>query len=176
MSFMTFKIVLLGDGAVGKTSLRNKYMAVPGQEFTGDYLLTIGVDFSTKDITKAGQQFKCQIWDLAGQERFKFLQDKFLKGTQGILFVFDVNRMESLESAIDWFYEVEKEVKKPVPVFILANKVDTLPEDKRDFIPNEIKLEAWGKKQTFPILRTSAKTGENVDTAFEKLISDIIGE
>lgn len=171
MSFLTFKIVLLGDGAVGKTSLRSKYM---GEGFQGDYLLTIGVDFATKDVSKDGKDFKAQIWDLAGQERFKFLQEKFLKGTQGILFVYDVNRVESLESAIDWFYEVEKEVKKPVPVVILGNKIDTIPEDKRGHLPKEIKLEAWGGKQVFPILNTSAKTGENVDQAFNNLINAIL--
>ena len=171
-SFLTFKIVLLGDGAVGKTSLRSKYM---GEGFQGDYMLTIGVDFATKDITRDGKNFKCQIWDLAGQERFKFLQEKFLKGTQGILFVYDVNRVESLESAIDWFYEVEKEVKKPVPLVILGNKIDTIPEDKRGHLPSEVKIEAWGSKRTYPILNTSAKTGENVDQAFQGLINAILG-
>lgn len=170
-SFLTFKIVLLGDGAVGKTSLRSKYM---GEGFQGDYILTIGVDFATKDVSKDGKNFKAQIWDLAGQERFKFLQEKFLKGTQGILFVYDVNRMESLESAIDWFYEVEKEIKKPIPVVLLGNKIDTVPEDKRDHLPKELKLEAWGSKRVYPILNTSAKTGENVDQAFDKLINEIL--
>lgn len=172
MSFLTFKIVLLGDGAVGKTSLRNSYM---GESFAGDYMLTIGVDFATKDIEKEGEQFKCQIWDLAGQERFKFLQDKFLKGTQGILFIFDVTRLESLESAIDWFYEIEKEVKEPIPVFILGNKIDSVPEDKRGGIPTELKIEAWGKKRSFPILNTSAKTGENVEKVFNNMIDEILG-
>jgi small GTP-binding protein len=171
-TYLTFKIVLLGDGAVGKTSLRSKYM---GEGFKGDYLLTIGVDFATKDIIRDGKTLKAQIWDLAGQERFKFLQEKFLKGTQGILFVYDVNRVESLESAIDWFYEVEKEVKKPIPVFILGNKIDTLPEDKRGHLPKELKLDAWGGKYTFPILNTSAKTGENVEQAFVSLINSILG-
>ena len=145
-----------------------------GESFQGDYLLTIGVDFATKDVSRDGQAFKAQIWDLAGQERFKFLQEKFLKGTQGILFVYDVNRVESLESAIDWFYEVEKEVKKPIPVVILGNKIDTIPEDKRGHLPHELKLEAWGSKYTFPILNTSAKTGENVDQAFSSLINAIL--
>lgn len=171
-TFLTFKIVLLGDGAVGKTSLRSKYM---GEGFQGDYQLTIGVDFATKDVIKDDKTFKAQIWDLAGQERFKFLQEKFLKGTQGILFVYDVQRMDSLESAIDWFYEVEKEIKKPIPVFILGNKIDTLPEDKRGHLPADLKLEAWGSKRTFTILNTSAKTGENVDLAFETLINEILG-
>lgn len=172
MSFLTFKIVLLGDGAVGKTSLRSKYM---GESFQGDYQLTIGVDFATKDLEYNGKTMKCQIWDLAGQERFKFLQEKFLKGTQGILFVYDVQRMDSLESAIDWFYEVEKEIKKPIPVSVLGNKIDTLPEDKRGHLPSELKLDAWGSKRTFPILNTSAKTGENVDQAFQGLINEILG-
>ena len=168
---LVFKIVLLGDGAVGKTSLRSKYM---GEGFQGDYLLTIGVDFATKDIKRGDKQFKAQIWDLAGQERFKFLQEKFLKGSQGILFVYDVNRVESLESAIDWFYEVEKVVKSPIPVFVLGNKIDIISEDKRDYLPKELKLEAWGKKNVFPIMNTSAKTGENVDKAFEGLIDSIL--
>jgi len=171
-SFLTFKIVLLGDGAVGKTSLRSKYM---GEGFAADYTLTIGVDFATKDVIRDDKTFKAQIWDLAGQERFKFLQEKFLKGTQGILFVYDVTRVESLESAIDWFYEVEKEIKKPVPLVILGNKIDTIPEDKRGHLPTELKLEAWGGKRTYQILNTSAKTGENVDQAFESLINEILG-
>ena len=172
-SFLTFKIVLLGDGAVGKTSLRSKYM---GEGFQGDYQLTIGVDFATKDVLKGDKQFKAQIWDLAGQERFKFLQESFLKGTHGILFVFDVSRLESSESAIDWFYEVEKVISEPIPIVILGNKIDTIPEDQCASLPTELKFEVWGKKQTFPILNTSAKTGENVDQAFTKIIDDILGE
>ena len=173
MSFLTFKIVLLGDGAVGKTSLRSSYM---GEGFDGDYLLTIGVDFATKDIEKEGEKFKCQIWDLAGQERFKFLQESFLKGTHGILFVFDVSRPDTAESAIDWFYEVEKVVSKPIPIVILGNKIDTVPEDQRGAVPTELKIEIWGKKSSFPILNTSAKTGENVEEAFNRMIDDILGE
>ena len=146
-----------------------------GEGFDGDYLLTIGVDFATKDIVKEGEKFKCQIWDLAGQERFKFLQESFLKGCHGILFVFDVSRLESSESVVDWLYEVEKVINEPVPVIVIGNKIDTVPDDQRAFLPTELKVEVWGKKRTFPIFTTSAKTGENVEQVFNQLIDRILG-
>ena len=169
---IVFKVVLLGDGAVGKTSIRSSYM---GEGFkSGNYLLTIGVDFATKDITLDGRNFKCQIWDLGGQERFGFLRQQFLKGTQGVLFVYDTTRVETLESAIDWFYEVEKEVHKPVPVLVLGNKIDAVSEDQQNALPTELKLECWDQKNSFPILNTSALTGENIDKAFKILINNIM--
>ncbi len=69
---------------------------------------------------------------------------------------------------------MEKEIKKPIPVVILGNKIDTIPEDNRGHLPSELKLEAWGGKRVYPILNTSAKTGENVDQAFDNLINEIL--
>lgn len=170
---LIFKVILVGDGAVGKTSLRDSYM---GESFKGDYMLTIGVDFATKEIERDGTSYKFQIWDLAGQERFNFLRNQFLKGAHGAIFVFDVSRLESLESAEDWFYEVEKEISEPIPVIFLGNKIDTVPEDKRSSLPTEVSLEMWGKNVKQPITFTSALTGENVEEAFGKVVDYMLAE
>ena len=81
------KIILAGDGAVGKTSLREQYL---GRGFTGQYLQTIGADFALKTDTVAGENVKYQIWDLAGQPRFKTVRSVYYIGAVGALLVFDI--------------------------------------------------------------------------------------
>ena len=97
-----YKIVLLGEGAVGKTSLRRRYM---GLGFTKSHLMTLGADFSFKDLTHGEHTIRCQLWDLAGQAHFKGVRSRFLANTQGAILVYDLTREETLPLLANWLLE-----------------------------------------------------------------------
>ena len=176
------KIVLIGDGAVGKTALRSRFM---GQGFSSNYLMTIGADMSVKQVmlpaTPEPIELKFQIWDLAGQLRFSEVRASFYNGSVGAILVFDVTRPDSFENTPKWLMEMRKNMNKSIPVVILGNKVDLRSE-----VPNAVEpkhgrglAKAVGEyysdnKFEIPYYETSAKTGENVDNAFLKLASMIL--
>jgi small GTP-binding protein len=174
-----YKICLLGDGAVGKTSLRDRFM---GKPLPGDYLLTIGADFAAKAAEVRNKTVKFQIWDLAGQPRFESVREPYYKGTLGGLLVFDVTRPDSFESTPSWIKELWKHNGKGrIPLVLLGNKIDL-----RDSIQPSIHIvhgEALARefskfcvKDGFkvPYIETSAKTGENVEQAFRILGEAIV--
>ena len=117
------KIVLCGEGAVGKTALRERYL---GKEFTSSYLMTIGADFAVQKTEVEGKEVKFQIWDLAGQERFNSVRSLYYQGSHGVLFVFDVTRPESIQRLADgWIHELKKHIRGgPIPAVVLGNKTD----------------------------------------------------
>lgn len=170
------KIVLLGDGAVGKTSLRLRYM---GLGFQSKYMMTIGADFAIKDIkTPDGRALKCQIWDLAGQQSFKRVRSTYYVGVHGALLVYDATRPETYQNIDQWVEELLRNSNQAIPVAVLANKVDlveTVPvsvseEDGRRLCANlteKLGLEV-------PYLETSAKTGQNVEEAFQGIAEQVV--
>ncbi|MHA2365939.1 MAG: GTP-binding protein [Candidatus Hodarchaeales archaeon] len=179
MSILT-KIVLIGDGAVGKTSLRYSFM---GEGFQTQYLMTIGADFSLKEInlqvSKESFHIKFQIWDLAGQQRFKDIRSVYFSGSAGALIVFDITRPDTFENTIYWLSEIRKYSGfGSIPVVFLGNKVDlrdyfasTITKKQGKALAKELPKYYCDKNNVFdvPYLETSAKTGENVDLAFHML-------
>ena len=167
-----FKITLLGDGAVGKTSLRKRYM---GQGFTTQHLMTIGADFAILEKEIEGHKLTWQIWDLAGQESFKKVRSMYYKGCFGALLVFDMTRRTSFENLDIWLKELYKHSGRgKVPVIVLANKADLA--DQREVSPEEAeeyvaKLQKSVAKEGIEVkyLETSALTGLNVEKAFNML-------
>ncbi|MHA2362866.1 MAG: GTP-binding protein [Candidatus Hodarchaeales archaeon] len=174
------KLALLGEGAVGKTSLRRKYLGI---KFTSEYLLTIGADFATNIIPVTENiTFKAQIWDLAGQPRFSGVRKAYYLGCLGGLLIFDRTRPETLENTMNWLNELwNGSGRGPIPFIILGNKSDLLHEDH---LKLEKKAKLWTKvftdetvpKKGFKVhyLKTSAKTGLNVDKAFGLLAKEIL--
>ena len=124
---LTGKIVLCGDGAVGKTSLRRAYL---GQEFNSNYLETLGADFATKIIkilyNEEEYQIKYLIWDLAGQPNFNAVRTNYFKGSHAILIIYDVTNRKSYENVINWIHEIKKSLSGEgiPPISLLGNKID----------------------------------------------------
>jgi small GTP-binding protein len=112
-----------GDFAVGKTSLRRKFM---GETFTNQYLQTLGVDISTKTIDfENGWSLRLQIWDFSGQPAFQIIRKRFLLGVAGVLYIFDLTRKETLLNLLYWVDEIRTNVNQTdIPVILIGNKVD----------------------------------------------------
>jgi small GTP-binding protein len=173
-----FKLVLIGEGAVGKTSIRQKYM---GKGFTGEYLKTIGADFASKVVEMTdnkGESIKSifQIWDLAGQQEFKEVRASFYGGCQGVLLVFDLTRKETMDKLKDWILEAAKNAGGSIKAFaLLGNKCD---------LPGRIITEQEGLefakyladrlKFPMPYIETSARTGENIEYLFADLCRSLL--
>ena len=177
------KIVLLGDGAVGKTNIRKNYL---GQGFTKDHLMTIGADFAAADkvlqIEDKEYNITFQIWDLAGQGTFNQVRSMYYRGVFGALVVFDVTRKSSFDNLSSWIKELYKNSNRgAVPIVILGNKYDLFDEDEDHVKSVEINdmielLNKELKDENFNVtyLNTSALTGLNIENAFESLGSNII--
>lgn len=171
-----FKITLLGEGAVGKTSLRKNFL---GETFDRDYMMTLGADFATKTIEVDDYEVTLIIWDLAGQPRFSVVREGFYQGTRGALLVFDITRPDTYEQLSSWVRELLKNNKdKKVPLVLIGNKNDlrgslhtTIPEEYGEKYAEA--LSQWSG-YNIPYIETSAKYGDNVEKAFENLIRQII--
>ena len=167
------KICLLGDGAVGKTSLIDRFVK---NIFSEDYILTIGTRTSKKEIVVSNPRLNhdihltLMIWDIMGQYSFrKVLHSTFLKGAKGAMIVCDLTRQETLEHLDRWVDTlfVEGQV---MPFIVIANKNDLKGE--HEFSVSDVNKIATAYMTT--TLSTSAKTGENVENAFQLLGEKII--
>ena len=179
----TLKVILIGDGAVGKTSIRRQYL---GEGFKVDYQMTIGADLAAKasDIVYAGgKQIKYLIWDLAGQPRFENVRKIYYMSAVGALVVFDMTRPESFQNIVKWMNELwRNNGRGPVPLIVLGNKTDLcsvgmpcVSESKaRAFVSRLSQVSERYRGFKIHFLQTSAKTGKNIDTAFELLGEAII--
>lgn len=177
------KIVLLGDGAVGKTALRLQFM---GLGFQKRYMMTIGADFAIKTITLktgpyAGHTLKSQIWDLAGQENFSKVRSLYYTGSHAAFMVYDCTRLATFQNIENWMNELFKNTPNPIPVILIANKTDLRPEvdfslTKEDGVKMAQRIsESYLKNRiAVPYYETSAKTGVNVELAFESLAHKVI--
>jgi small GTP-binding protein len=168
MKVVQKKVCLLGDFAVGKTSLVRRF--VEGR-FEDKYLSTIGVKVARKSLEREDSKLNLLVWDLVGGNEFSRAETGYLLGTAGALVVCDLTRPDTLEAMKRYTNQV-RAVNPTVAVIFLGNKVD-LTEERA--ITAET-LTAVTTELNAPILLTSAKTGENVETAFELLANLIEGE
>ena len=166
-----FKICIFGDGGVGKTTLLNRYVT---GVFTESTIMTIGVDFKVKKLEIEGVEISLQIWDFAGEDRFRFLLPAYVKGSQGGIFMFDTTRFTSLENIEAWSEVIEKftdDNEKPLPVVLVGGKIDL---EKIRAVPREYGPEICEDKEMFiDYIECSSKTGENVQLIFERLTQEM---
>ena len=170
MSLYVFKVIIIGPGAVGKTSLLHRFVE---NKFSFRYKLTIGADFLSKVINyKEDVTVKLQIWDIGGQDRYKFLRASFFDGANGALIVFDLSRWHTFEELEEWISDLREYTGKNTPFVLIGNKVDLI--DKKDEMYERESAEVFAKKEKTFYIETSAKSGENVEGAFLNLASSMI--
>ena len=160
-----YKLVLLGDGAVGKTAIGTRFCK---GLFQSNYKMTIGADFFVKSLKFPEENVKMQIWDVAGQARFQFLRSTYYKGSFCGILVFDVTIRESFGNLENWVLEFQEQTGN-TPIVIVGNKVD-LPD--RMVASEEGKN--WAKSYlNAPYIEVSAKAGININKLF-KIVYDTI--
>lgn len=161
------KVIVLGDSRVGKTALIHKFVT---KESRADFKATVGVDISSLSMIVNGKQVDLQIWDTAGQERFNSLSSTFFRGTNIVILVYDITSKESFENVKTWRQEFLNTAIvdriEDLPFIIYANKCDL--EDERKVTEQE--GEALSNQLGYPIMSVSAKTGQNVENGFKKVV------
>jgi small GTP-binding protein len=159
-----FKLVFLGEPAVGKTSLVGRYVY---DSFEGDYLATIGTHIHVKMVQIEDTLVKLVIWDIAGQDSFAQLRKAYYQNASGAFFVFDTTRPETLERFDNWI-EALYSVTDQVPLVLCENKTDLKSTIKKT------QVEKVAKDHKMELLRTSAKDDKNVEEAFKYITSEIL--
>ena len=154
-----YKVAIVGNGAVGKTTLLRRYATGKFQE---SRIMTIGVDFETIEVEVKGQPIKLTVWDLAGQDRFAPFRDGFYRGARAVAMVFDVSDRESFDDLPRWLEEARRVVTDAYLV-VNGNKID-LP---RVVTPQEGK--AYAASLNAAYVETSARTGDGVARFFSYL-------
>jgi len=169
-----FKFVLAGDGAVGKTALKGRFTK---KQFTGQYLPTVGVEFTATVIKIGDVSIRAQLWDLAGQPNFKQIRAGFMKGATGALLVYSIVDENSFSNVRNWITEIHtKCLKGKIPIVLAGNKIDLresglamdITDEQGKKFASELSEELESKVLHVP---TSAKTGENVDLSFQLMTS-----
>ncbi len=167
------KVVLLGDGAVGKTSLIRRFVV---DKFSDDYITTIGTKVTKKDlrIESPGKvvDVTFMIWDVLGQKGYKNIQESSFQGAKGALLVYDVSRVDTLRSVKEYWIPRLIAIAKPVPLVLVGNKVDLVKDRTRA----REELEDAMEELRITGFLSSAKTGESVEASFACLAKAVVLE
>jgi small GTP-binding protein len=161
-----FKILTIGDGGVGKTSILRRYVE---NKFLKHHLSTIGIDFLSKTLKIKDKEIKLKIWDTAGQERYRQITSHIYKDADGIILVFDVTSEESFNQITDWMEQIKNNVsKEEINLILIGNKCDLA-----DRMVEKERGEKMAEKLKIKYFETSALTGQGINEAFEELAKQI---
>ena len=160
------KLILLGDSSVGKTNILTKYLK---NFFDPDSKATVGVEFGTKSVEIEGKKIKVQIWDTAGEERYKSITSTYYKGAKGAFIVYDITRKITFESIDKWIGDLKNNGDENIIIYLVGNKNDL--NDKREVDKNEAMNKA--EKYNIAFMETSALSGDNIQKIFQDLIEKV---
>ncbi|XP_050402655.1 ras-related protein Rab-23 [Patella vulgata] len=165
---IAIKVVVVGNGAVGKSSMIQRYCK---GIFTKDYKKTIGVDFLERQIEVNNEDVRLMLWDTAGQEEFDAITKAYYRGAQGCVLAFSTVDRDSFEAIETWKKKVEDEVGQ-INMVIVQNKIDLIDEA----VVHSDEAEALAKKLRLRFYRTSVKENLNVDEVFRYLSEKYLEE
>ena len=163
-----YKILLLGDSSVGKTCFLMRYTDNTFQEI---HMSTIGLDYKLKNIQlEDGKMVKIQIWDTAGQDRFRSITKNYYKGAHGIILIYDITKRKTFDNVTNWINQIKEEVSDKVTIILVGNKIDD--EEHRDVKTEE--GEQLAKELGLMFFECSAKSGINIDSTFNELVKKTV--
>ena len=163
---MMIKIIIIGDSSVGKTNIMSKYLK--GQ-FLENSRATVGVEFGSKSFKIDNHNIKAQIWDTAGQEKYKAITGAYYKGSKGAFVVYDITRKETFENIDKWINDLKTTADPRINIILIGNKCDL--EEKRVVLKEQGEEKARAFNCAF--LETSACNGDNIDKGFEMMATEI---
>lgn len=161
-----FKLVLVGDAGVGKSSLLLRFT---DDTYSDSYISTIGVDFKIRTIELDGKTIKLQIWDTAGQERFQSVVTAYYRGAHGIIIVYDCTNQQSFKDVKHWLKKIDHNASGNVRRLLIGNKCDLITNKKID----TCSAKEYADKLGIPFLETSAKSNRNVQEVFLTMAAEI---
>mmetsp|Transcript_3860 Transcript_3860/g.5868 ORF Transcript_3860/g.5868 Transcript_3860/m.5868 type:complete len:217 (+) Transcript_3860:157-807(+) len=164
---LLYKIVLIGDSGAGKTSLVTRYVS---DKFDASSISTIGVEYGAKTVSVNSKVVKAQIWDTAGQDRFRAIAKQYYRNAFGAIIVFDITQRMSFENVKRWLTEVRDVAPQDVVTMLVGNKADL----KQHRAVSTEEARAFASQEQMNFMETSAKDSENVSVAFEKLVAEIM--
>uniref|UniRef100_A0A0N4Z015 Ras-related protein Rab-3 n=1 Tax=Parastrongyloides trichosuri TaxID=131310 RepID=A0A0N4Z015_PARTI len=161
-----FKLLIIGNSSVGKTSFLFRYC---DDSFTSAFVSTVGIDFKVKQVVKGDKKVKLQIWDTAGQERYRTITTAYYRGAMGFILMYDITNEESFNSVQDWCTQIKTYSWENAQVVLVGNKCDMEMErvvstERGRQLADQLGLEFF---------ETSAKTSQNVKNVFDKLVEII---
>ncbi|KAL9393523.1 hypothetical protein Peur_012808 [Populus x canadensis] len=161
-----FKVVLIGDSAVGKSQILARFAR---NEFSLDSKATIGVEFQTRTLVIDHKSVKAQIWDTAGQERYRAVTSAYYRGAVGAMLVYDITKRQTFDHIPRWLEELRSHADKNIVIILIGNKSDL--EDQRA-VPTE-DVNEFAQREGLFFLETSALQATNVESAFMTLLTEI---
>ncbi|KAG5510347.1 hypothetical protein JKF63_07676 [Porcisia hertigi] len=162
-----FKIIVIGDSGVGKSSLT---VRLSEDVFYKDYASTIAIDFRMHQMSYMDKRVRLQIWDTAGQERFQSVATAFYRGANGVLLCFDLTHRPSFMHLEQWMERVKQQALPGIPCLLVGCKSDEARSNRQ--VTREEAV-AWAQQHGMPFIETSAKEKENVQTAFQQITMSI---
>mmetsp|Transcript_8632 Transcript_8632/g.24227 ORF Transcript_8632/g.24227 Transcript_8632/m.24227 type:complete len:221 (+) Transcript_8632:212-874(+) len=163
-----YKIVMLGDSGVGKTSLVAR-LTNPDRPMNHDISATMGIEFDTQMLDTEHGKVKAQIWDTAGQERYRAITSAYYRGAVGALLVYDISKHSTFENVERWLKELRDHAEANIVVMLVGNKSDL--RHLRAVETDEAM--AFAEQHNLAFIETSALDASGVDTAFQRILTEI---
>ncbi|KAF6017176.1 hypothetical protein EB796_024506 [Bugula neritina] len=164
-----FKLILVGDKAVGKSSLTLRFA---DDTYSERHVTTIGIDMKIRTIELHGKTIKLNIWDTSGEEKFRSITRNYYRGAHGIIVVYDVTDETTFRSVPQWLQDVDKFANSNVDKLIIGNKADMTNEQ----VVDTRMAQDYAEQLNIPFLETSAKQSTNVDQAFFTLADNVLSK
>ncbi|MFX1518348.1 MAG: Rab family GTPase [Promethearchaeota archaeon] len=167
-----FKVIVAGEGGVGKTTFINKYAT---NKFIQDTKITVGVSFHSFEtkVNDGETSIKLQVWDFGGEKRFRFILPSYCKGAHGVIFAFDLTRTTSLWNLEDWIKLVNENTNNAPTFFLAGTKLDLIEKKNPQMMSYvDEQISKFLQKHELPadlFLKTSSLTGENITDVFAKI-------
>ena len=163
---LQIKLLMIGDSAVGKTSLLLRYA---NDTFSSTFITTIGIDFKIKTVDLDGRRVKLQIWDTAGQEQFRTITRSYFRGAQGIVLVYDITDRGTFNSVRSWMAQINEHADGQVNKILVGNKCDNSSARKVSADEGRKLADEYGVR----FIETSAKQNVNVTEAFRAIAQQV---